>query len=114
MSSMPSEEVIGSLRVHELRFKKRDSREEGQALLLWEFNQSKKSDCSQSSRGRGRGAGRGRGKDRGREGILKVRKMRKKRNLLISQRLSVINVIKGVILLMSAMLRRKRKAKKKR
>ena len=66
MRSRSIEEVIGSLRVHELRLQERDSGEEEQALLARAFNQTKKGDRKQSSRGRGRGSSRGRGKGCGR------------------------------------------------
>ena len=57
-------EVIGSLKVHEMRLSERDSREEEQALLTQAMNKFKKTkqEDGQSSRGRGRGRDQGRGK----------------------------------------------------
>ena len=64
---MTVEEVLGSLRVHESRLIERDNREEEQALLTKASKLSKKSDRSQTSKGRGRFGQRGRGSGRGRQ-----------------------------------------------
>ncbi|XP_078445049.1 uncharacterized protein LOC144714229 [Wolffia australiana] len=65
------DEVIGSLTVHELRLKERETREEEQALLVKSMNKMKMmNEGASSSRGGGRnhnhGRGRGRGRSRGR------------------------------------------------
>ena len=58
------DEVIGSLTVHELQLKERESREEEQVLLTKAMNKAKISNEEESS-SRGRGRQRGRGKGRG-------------------------------------------------
>ena len=60
------DEVIGSLTVHELRLKERESREEEQVLLAKAISKAKSSNDESSSRGRGRHRGQGRGRGRGR------------------------------------------------
>ena len=63
------DEVIGSLTVHKLRFKERESREEEQVLLAKAMSKAKLSNEEESSsRGRGkqRGQDKGRGRGRGR------------------------------------------------
>ena len=63
------DEVIGSLTVHELRLKERESREEEQVLLAKVLSKAKISSEEESSscgKGRHRGRGRGRGRCRGR------------------------------------------------
>ena len=63
------DEVIGSLTVHELRLKERESREEEQILLAKVMSKTKISNEKESSsrgRGRHRSTGRGRGRGRGR------------------------------------------------
>ena len=62
---MTVEDVLGSLRVHESRLIERDKCEEEQALLTKASKLSKKSDRSQTSKGRGRFSQRGRGRGRG-------------------------------------------------
>ena len=61
------DEVIGSLTVHELRLKERESSEEEQVLLAKAISKAKSSTAESSSRGRGhhRGQGHGRGRGRG-------------------------------------------------
>ena len=61
------DEVIGSLIVHELRLKERESREEEQVLLAKVMGKAKiTNEEESSSRGRGQHCGRGRGRGRGR------------------------------------------------
>ena len=60
------DEVIGSLTVHELRLKERESREEEQVLLAKALRKANISSEEESSlRGRGRHHGRSRGRSRG-------------------------------------------------
>ena len=60
------DEVIGSLTVHELRLKERETREEEQILLAKAMSKRMISiEEESSSRGRGRHRGRGRGRGRG-------------------------------------------------
>ena len=57
------DEVIGSLTVHELRLKERETQEEEQVLLAKAMGKAKISNEDESSsRGRGRHRGRGRGR----------------------------------------------------
>ncbi|XP_078438351.1 uncharacterized protein LOC144708789 [Wolffia australiana] len=59
------DEVIGSLTVHEMRLKDRESREEEQALLAKAMNKTRignEEDFSTGGRGRGHGRSRGRGR----------------------------------------------------
>ena len=61
------DEVIGSLTVHELRLKERETREEEQVLLAKAMGKAKiTNEDDSSSRGRGRHRDRGRGRGRGR------------------------------------------------
>ena len=61
------DEVIGSLTVHELRLKERETREEEQVLLAKAMGKVKINNADDSSsRGRGRHRGRSRGRGRGR------------------------------------------------
>ena len=61
------DEVIGSLTVHELRLKERETREEEEILLAKAMSKTKISNEEESSsRGRGRHRGRARGRGRGR------------------------------------------------
>ena len=60
------DEVIGSLTVHELWLKERESREEEKVLLAKAISKAKSSNDESSSRGRGRHRGQGRGRGRGR------------------------------------------------
>ena len=63
------DEVIGSLTIHELRLKERETREEEQILLAKAMSKTKISNEEESSsrgKGRHRGRARGRGKGRGR------------------------------------------------
>ena len=60
------DKVIGSLTVHELRLKERESHEEEQVLLAKALSKAKiPSEEESSSRGRGRHRGRGRGRNQG-------------------------------------------------
>ena len=60
------DEVIGSLTIHELRIKERESREEEQILLAKAMSKTKISNEEESSSlGRGRHCGRGRGRGQG-------------------------------------------------
>ena len=72
------DEVIGSLTVHELRLKERESREEWQVLLAKAMSKAKLSNENESSsRGRGKQRGRGRGRGRGRNQPTKEEKDKK-------------------------------------
>ena len=83
LDSMLLVEAIGSLKVHEMRLAKRDSREEEQALLSRTMSKFKKTrqEEGQTSRGRRRGRerGRGRGRDQGR-GKTQVSDVQKQEN----------------------------------
>ena len=63
---MTVEEVLCSLRVHESRLIEQENREEEQVLLIKASKLSKKSDRSQTSKGRGRFGQRARGRGCGR------------------------------------------------
>ena len=66
LDKMSLDEVIGSLTIHELRLKERESREEEQVLLAKAMSTTKLSNKEESSsRNRGRQCGRGRGRGRG-------------------------------------------------
>ena len=55
LNSMKVEEAIGSLKVHEMRLKERQTREEEHVLLAKIWTKSKEDDGGQSSRGTGCG-----------------------------------------------------------
>ena len=63
---MRLEEALGQLKVHELIFQERNSRDEEQALLYRAFNKSKKDQRGSYSSGRGQGR-KGKAKDYGGE-----------------------------------------------
>ena len=63
---MRLEEALGQLKVHELIFQERNSRDEEQALLSRAFNKSKKDQRGSYSSGRGQGR-KGKAKDYGGE-----------------------------------------------
>ena len=80
------DEVIGSLIVHELRLKERESRVEEKVLLAKALSKVKLSTKESSSRGRGRHRSRSRGKGRGKvEGIILLKMKTKRRNSLTNR-----------------------------
>ncbi|XP_078438916.1 uncharacterized protein LOC144709265 [Wolffia australiana] len=64
MSLMTMEEVIGSLKVHELQLNEQEQREEEQALLMRAQSKFRREEAKQSSVGRGKGSVRSRRRGR--------------------------------------------------